>query len=163
MAPDRTPTVLCSTEGGAVGGPVIPNTTYVFVFPVSFFFLFFVLSSFSFLSMILIAQLLSHHRSTLPSCGCADALGLKSLGQTSRRLDLILDSFVCLLHGTPSKLGEPEKRGQTREHANRENSEHCGAHQVTTECCGQRGPLFQKLGACMRRTGHKRAHWSISQ
>ena len=29
------------------------------------------------------------------------------------------------------------KRGRTREHANRENSEHLGARQVTTECRGQ--------------------------
>ena len=58
-----------------------------FVFPViffQFFFLFF--PHFPFLSMILIAQLLSHRPWTLP-------VSLKSSGQTSRCFESILDSF----------------------------------------------------------------------
>ena len=46
--------------------------------------------------------------------------------------------------------------GQTRDHANSENSDHLGARQVTIDRCGQ-APMWCtlfKLGACMRRTRH---------
>ena len=42
------------------------------------------------------------------------------------------------------ELGEPGKRGQTREHANKGNSGHLGARQVTAEWCNQ-GPMWYTL------------------